>query len=113
RSLPLRAIVTPRIAGQRPTELETIAPLELRRAASLTTLAQLPQAGPETRDFIARLVSRLPGQGLVLGSDLAALGAAIAGLLARSGASGDRTMAAASCPPLVSVIIPVGEDARL
>ena len=29
--------------------------------ASLTTLAQLPQAGPETHDFIARLVSRLPG----------------------------------------------------
>lgn len=113
-SLPLRAIVTPRLAGVLPTALEAIAPCELRRAASLNTLAQLPQAGPETRDFIARAVGRLPGHRLALGSDLAAVGPPIAGLLARSAAAGDRPIgAAAGCPPLVSVVIPVGGSGRL
>jgi hypothetical protein len=114
-SRPLRAIVTPHITGQALTELKAIAADELRCAASLTTLAQLPQAGPETHEFIARLVSRVPGQRLAAGNDLGALPKAVVSLLARSGAGSDRHSAgvvdgAASCPPLVSVIIPVGED---
>lgn len=112
-SLPLRAVVTPRLAGRPQTELETIVPGELRRAASLTTLAQLPGAGPEARDFIARLVGRLPGHRLALGSDLGTVGPAIAGLLARSAAAGERPVAEAGCPPLVSVIILVSGDSRL
>src|SRR5262249_17515876 len=73
----------------------------------------LPQAGPETRDFIARAVGRLPGHRLALGSDLAAVGPAIAGLLARCAAAGDRAVGpAASCPPLVRVVIPAGRDVR-
>jgi hypothetical protein len=117
-SLPLRAIVTPRITGRAPTDLEAIAPDEQRRAASLTTLSQLPQAGPETHDFIARLVSLLPGRRLALGSDLAALPAVVEGLLTGSGTGSDRPSPAAmegeaSRPLLVSVIIPVGGDGRI
>ncbi|MFO1056692.1 MAG: glycosyltransferase [Dongiaceae bacterium] len=112
-SLPLRAILTPRIGGGTQTRLEPITAGELRRAALVTTLAQLPHAGAAARDVIAGLVARLPGLRLSLGRDRAGIAAAIAGLLAGGAPAASPAAGPAPQPgaPLLSVVVPVGGDA--
>lgn len=111
-ALPLRAILTPRIGDSEATRLEPITAGELRRAALVTTLAQLPQAGAAARDAVAGLVAILPGRRLALGRDQAGIVAAIAGLLDAPAAAPPAAGAApAPGAPLLSVIVPVGEDA--
>lgn len=111
-SLPLRAIVTPRFAGEAGSALESIPPGELRQAAVLTTLAQLPQAGPETHDLLARLVGRLPGWRLALGREPGSASEALAGLLVAAAPAAAKAPPGAP-PPLVSIVIAVGEDGGL
>jgi Glycosyl transferase family 2 len=107
-SLPLRLVVTPRIAGLPQTETEAISGLALQQAAAFTTLAQLPRASGRTHDFIDRLVDRLPGLQLALGQDLDGIAEAIIRLL--EGPARQTAPKAVNtgwiARPLVSVIIP-------
>lgn len=111
-SLPLKAVATPRFAGQPETSFGPVSKIALQRAAAFTTLSQLPHAGRETHAFIERLTNRLPGLEIALGNDIAAIPEAIHGLLRCS----PEDIAALSAPdatevqalrPLISVIIPV------
>jgi hypothetical protein len=116
RSVRLKAILTPRIAGQPRTELVPVSPLALHRAASFTTLSQLPHAGRWTQGFIERLVAQLPGLQLILGSEISEIPPVIEGLLARSAreiAVMARAAGNAKPPdrPIVSVIVPVRDGA--
>ncbi|HEY2891669.1 MAG TPA: glycosyltransferase, partial [Dongiaceae bacterium] len=107
-SLPLRMILTPRIADQSQTEPEAISRLALQQAAAFTTLAQLPHASARTQDFIDRLLDRLPGRQLALGQDLDGIAETIVRLLEGPGlqaAPRDETVDRVG-QRLVSVIIP-------
>jgi hypothetical protein len=116
-SLPLRAIATPRFAHRPETSFGPVDSHGLERAASFTTLSQLPHAGPSTQRFIRRLVKEVPGVTLELGTDLALLPEKIQELLAKNPA-GIRELgrpARASKVeerPLVSVVIPVYNGAH-
>lgn len=112
RSLPLKAVATPRFAGRPETSFGPVSKIALQRAAAFTTLSQLPHAGRETHAFIERLTDRLPGLEIALGHDIAVIPEAIRGLLRRS----REDIAALATPdatndyalrPLISVIIPV------
>jgi len=112
RSLPLKAIAQPSFSGERDTSFEPASPLGLQRAASFTTLSQLPHAGHATHLFVERLVAAVPGFSIRLGTDLDRLPQHIGEFL-RSPVSALRAradaapVAAAGTRPLVSVIIPV------
>ena len=108
QSLPLRMILTPRIADRPRTEPEAISRPALQQAAAFTTLAQLPRASARTQDFIDRLLDRLPGRQLALGQDLDGIAKAIVRLL-ESPAEETAPRAGIAdriSQPLVSVIIP-------
>jgi hypothetical protein len=111
-SLPLRAVLTPRVVARMATEFHATSRIALQRAAAFTTMSQLPHAGRRTQDFIDRLITTLPGLEIQLGSALDGVAAAIVELLARS----DRGIAAlarvdgrdvAAPRPLISVVVPV------
>lgn len=112
RSLPLKAVATPRFAGQPETSFGPASKIALQRAAAFTTLSQLPHAGGDTHAFIERLIGSLPSLEIALGSDILAIPGAIRGLLglapeaiaglAATGSDGEDAL-----PPLISVIIPV------
>ena len=110
RAMPLRAIATPHITGEDGTT--TLSPVSrdvLHRAASFTTMSQLPYAGRYTHEFIGRLTASVPGFELALGRDRAGVARAIARHLAMpiSGTGGVPPAAALDAPPLVTVIVPV------
>lgn len=124
RSMPLRAVLTPRIEPFAETRFEPADRMTLRRAAAFTTLSQLPYAGQKTQAFIESMIDRLPGYEIVLGSDPARVAGAIREFVARddatlwAGAARTRAPAgagggmiagreAAATAPLISVIIPV------
>ena len=117
RSLPLKAVVTPRITGERGSRLERVSRTMLQRAAAFTTMAQLPHASRRTQEVLDRLVGRLPGFELALGSDLDGVVETIRSLLLcpaealAASANGGREPEQAS-RPLVSVVIPVHDGAR-
>jgi hypothetical protein len=112
RSLPLKAIAQPSFSGEPETSFGPASPLGLQRAASFTTLSQLPHAGHATHRFVERLVAAVPGFSIRLGSDLDRLpqhigeflGNPVSVLRARADAA---PVADAGTRPLVSVIIPV------
>jgi Glycosyl transferase family 2 len=117
RSMPLRAVLTPRVVRQPHTEAVPTDALSLRRAAAFTTLSQLPYAGQRTQHFIEAMVDRLPGFEIRLGSQQEGVVRALRELLAKSDDE-LRSLAAAppvrsaSAAPLVSVIVPVYNGAR-
>jgi GT2 family glycosyltransferase len=116
RSLPLKAILTPRIFDRPQTVLEPVSAMELKRAAGFTTMSQLPHAGRRTQEFIDRLVDSLPGLQLSLGSELAGIPAAIKPLLAHptaeiAGMARSVREIETRDRPMVSVIIPVRNGA--
>lgn len=113
-SMPLRAVLLPRISPQVETTFAPVPRAALQRAAAFTTMSQLPHAGRDTHDFIERMIAALPGLEIRLGSDLAGIPRAIRGLLADPAAA----VAALAGPkeaaprlPLVSVVIPVHDGA--
>lgn len=114
-SLPLRALVTPRFADARESFFGTADPLDLQQAAAITTMSQLPHAGPRTHAFFERMVHTLPVGRLHLGTQIDRIPAAIESYLK---ASAESASPAPSPPvadqphPLVSVIIPVYNGAR-
>ena len=122
RQMPLRAVLTPRIAPLPQTGFEPAEPMTLRRAAAFTTLSQLPYAGQKTQAFIEAMIDRLPGYKIALGSDPAGVASAIRHFLMQSDAqlrSGSQSCALLGTAaetsgttgvtemPLISVIVPV------
>lgn len=121
RGMPLRAVLTPRVFAQPHTDLVPADRLTLSRAAAFTTLSQLPYAGQQTQDFIERMIQRLPGFEIHLGSDPARVVQAIRDLLALDDAAlreraqsraDDKANEAPAQPPLISVIVPVYNGAH-
>ncbi len=114
-SLPLRALVTPSFADARESSFGMADPLDLQQAAAITTMSQLPHAGPGTHAFFERMVRTLPVGRLHLGTDIDRIPAAIELYLKASAepASPVPSAPVADQPqPLVSVIIPVYNGAR-
>jgi hypothetical protein len=112
RTLPLKAIAMPSFAGVAETSFAPASAIALQRAASFTTLSQLPHAGHETHAFIERLVSSVPGFSIRLGTDLQRLPEAITTFLRSPASTTDAPVdapstASSKVAPLVSVIIPV------
>jgi GT2 family glycosyltransferase len=112
RSLPIRFVVTPRFGSVAETTFEPVAELDLHRAATFTTMAQLPHAGVETFDFMQRLIERTEIRRIVLGHDLLAVPQAIRRLLADEMPLCDDARVRLGRQPLVSVIIPVFNGAH-
>jgi hypothetical protein len=117
RSRPLQLIMTPRIGAGRQTEAAAVSTLTLQRSAAFTTMSQLPRAGSRTHEFIARLLDRLPGLLLTLGTDLDAIPDAIVRLLRSSGSeighpSNRKESAEAFAWPLISIVVPVRGQAQ-
>jgi hypothetical protein len=114
-SLPLRALVTPSFADTRESSFGTADPLDLQQAVAITTMSQLPHAGPRTHAFFERMVRTLPVGRLHLGTEIDRIPAAIDSFLKESAecASPVPSAPVADQPqPLVSVIIPVYNGAR-
>jgi hypothetical protein len=117
-SLPLRALLTPSFADSDTTCFVPASRAVLEGATAFTTMSQLPHSGQHTVDFIARLVDRLPGLEMQLGSDLPGVPRAIRDLLSldddalRVMASRDGSITSAAIAPLVTVVIPVYNGAR-
>lgn len=69
-SMPVRAILVPKVHDSCESVIEnTISRHEVKHAASLTTVEQLPYAGNDTYAFIDRLCALVPSFRLKLGSD--------------------------------------------
>ena len=110
RSSALHTIVTPRISHRPQTKLESTRTHAMQRATTITTMSQLPRAGQHTYQFIDRFVARASTLQLILGTN--------------SSHSGDHCWTAGNSPPanvsnreqinspLISVIIPVVNEAR-
>jgi hypothetical protein len=114
---PIRAVVTPDITGATDTRFASTSRLQLQKAAAFTTLSQLPYAGQRTQTFIEKLIDRLPGLELQLGTDLQGVADAIGRFLT------DPAPTIASCSsttecrdeqtfPLITVVIPVHNGAQ-
>jgi hypothetical protein len=69
-SLPLRAIVVPRLAPTGKAELHRVHASRVLTALAPTTLFQLPGAGEDALRRLRRFVSAVPGYRLDLGTDL-------------------------------------------
>jgi len=104
-----------------PREVSVFTPASrqiLTRAASFTTMSQLPYAGQHTHAFIERLVASRPGYELRLGRDQARVPDAITTLLATKPwtraveQDATRESSPPSVRPLVSVVIPTFNGAR-
>lgn len=105
-SAPLKWILTPRFGEAEATGFEPISDIDLHRAATFTTLAQLPHAGLKTHAFIGDLVRRTPRARLVLGRDVHAVPQAIAEQL-KTDAQVLPAVAPQAVLPLVTVVVPV------
>ncbi len=118
RSLPLKAIATPRFVPQPATSFAATEGVRLERAAAFTTMSQLPHAGRTTHRFIKRLVAELPGLELRLGHELQRIPGAIRELLRQPSdelwrtSRGREPKEFLASRPLISVIIPVYNGAR-
>ena len=115
RWLPIRAVATPEFGSAAETTVAPVSMTALQRAASFTTMSQLPGAGRRTHQFIERMIATLPGVTLRLGHDRDRVPDAISRVLAMS----DIELRALGAPavntaprPVVSVVIPVFNGAR-
>lgn len=112
-AMPLKAILMPQFVNGGETKLSRVPGWDIQRAASFTTMSQLPHAGRYTHDFICRLSSTLPGYTLEMGRDMNTIPRAISDLLeglrdCRPSHHADLHDTVDSCrKPLVSVVIPV------
>jgi hypothetical protein len=78
---PLRAILIPRITGERGTELAECSTIEALLALSPSTVALLPMSGQGDLDRIGELLSGLPRYVLRVGTDLSQIPKAIQSIL--------------------------------
>lgn len=79
---PLKAILLPRVTGQRDTSLEPAAPMTAFRLIAPSTLLQLSGTGQPAFSLLSRLVRRVPAYTLHLGTDTEQIPHAITALLA-------------------------------
>lgn len=79
--LPLRAILVPRITGRPETSVEPASQALALRALAPSTLMQLPGAGPDAFQSLARLARRLPCFQLNLGTRTADIPSAVRSLI--------------------------------
>jgi len=77
RGFPLRAILVPRITGERDTRLEECSEAQALLALSANTIAQFPMAGSQDLERLGDLVARLPRYMLDLGTEPAQIPAVI------------------------------------
>jgi hypothetical protein len=109
-SLPLRALVTPSFSGTEETSFGPANPVDLQQAAAITTMSQLPHAGPRTHTFFERMAHTVPVGRLRLGTAIDRISAAIESFV-RGISDSASPVAPARDPdqrqPLVSVVIPV------
>lgn len=82
-SLPLRAVLAPRIAHVRDTTVAPIGAAQVLRALAPSTLFQLPNTGADALRLMAKLVGGLPRYSLNLGTELEQVPRAIGALLDR------------------------------
>jgi len=118
-SMPLKAIVVPRIADECMSRVIRASSEDILRASAFTTMTLLPGAGIKTYEFLSQLSSLLPCFTLELGHDPALVAGAVTDLLetlssqenARGAPAGDsgsgESHATHDAWPLVSVIVPV------
>ena len=111
RSSALHTIVTPRISHRPQTELVSMPTLAMQRATTITTMSQLPRAGQHTYQFIDRLVAQVSTLQLILGTNLEAIPEIIVGLLGTPSPANVSNREHINSP-LISVIIPVVNEAR-
>lgn len=86
-SAPIAAIVLPRLADARESRWEPAAASRALTALAPTTLFQLPGAGREALDRLARLVRSVPAFTLHLGRDTNGIAHALCGCLISAGAA--------------------------
>ena len=79
--LPLRAIVVPRITGERASRIEPCSAFEAIVAMLPSTVAQLPAASNDDCDRMVTLAKKLPAYVLHLGTDIHGIPAALTTLL--------------------------------
>lgn len=115
RSLPLKALAIPAFADAASSTFAPVNQVALQRAATFTTMSQLPQAGAYLHAFMQRLSTAVPGFQLQLGRDVRAIPTAIRAHLADTNVPTDAMKRSASAMrdrPLVSVIVPVYNGAH-
>jgi hypothetical protein len=121
RSMPLKAILVPRITDDSESRVRRISSENVLQAASFTTMTQLPGAGIKTYEFLNQLAGSLPCYSLELGRDPSRIPVAISDLLhalSNEDATGAPGKFSAEPPfvprawPVVSVILPVFNGER-
>jgi hypothetical protein len=78
---PIRALVIPKVTGQRETTVETISPAAALLALAPTTTKHLLGTRPQTVQKLMRLVKAVPSYRLLAGTDLPQIPVAISSLL--------------------------------
>lgn len=78
---PLRAVVVPRVTGERETTVEPSTPSAALRALAPSTMLQLPGDGKDVMRWLATLVRKVPVFTLNAGTSMAGISAAVATLL--------------------------------
>jgi hypothetical protein len=113
RELPLLGIATPVIERRDDSEFVPASRDILQRAATFTTLEQLPYAGGRTHAFVRRLIERVPTYELKLGRDLGRIPATLASFLAeKPWLACEQVSEDAVRRPLVSVVVPTHNGAK-
>jgi hypothetical protein len=85
RGFPLRAVLVPRVTGQRDTRLVPVTPGMGLLSLAPSTLFQLPGKSPQAWAEISGIVKQVPCYGLELGTDREQIPRVILGLLDRGG----------------------------
>ena len=80
--LPVRAVLLPRVTGLPETRWKRVSVALTLAALAPSTIFQLPRAGNEAFQFLARFVRQLPCFSLEVGTDLSTIPPAIEQLLA-------------------------------
>ena len=83
RSFPLRAVLLPRVTDGRDTRLVPISRLSVVASLAPSSICQLPGAGVEVVQRVAKMVRAVPAFALELGSERAQIAPVIADLLSR------------------------------
>jgi hypothetical protein len=81
-SVPLRAILWPRLSGKTETRITPLAPAKMLLAFAPSTILQMPVSGGEDFQTLARLVQKVPTYILEAGTDMKKLAGTIRQLLA-------------------------------
>lgn len=116
--MPLRAILTPAITDREDSTIRPVSRWEMQSAMSFTTMSQLPNIGPQTYDYICRLIDTLPHYILEIGKDFTRIPETVSEIINNPDVGkyadyqGSIDHAGYKDQPLVSVIIPVFNGER-